>query len=200
MWRVSDLNFEEKLRFEGIVNMSVTYSGMLRNFKEGSKEKLSNQLMKTAESLFNVTSEKQFAELHSEFCLWGTSNILVAERRRKEKSTKHETPASYGQIAKALDVALKIAVYYCQLPDSETSTILYRFLYAPVDVGMMKGLQEKYPEDIRPWPVKLSNVQKEDYLKIQELVHRDIIESHRGLITPAQYSDVYWKKPGDLYK
>jgi len=200
MWQLSDLNFEEKLRFEGIINMSVTYSGMLRNFKEGSKEKLCSQLMKTADSLFNVNSEKQFAEHHSQFCLWGTSNILTAERRRKEKSAKHETPASYGQIAKTLDVALKIAVYYCQLPDSETSAMLHKLLFAPVDVGMMKLLQEKYPEDIRPWPVKLASLQKEDYLKIQELVHRDIMESHRGLITPVQYSDVYWKKASELYK
>lgn len=174
--------------------MSITYSGMLRNFKEGSKEKLYSQLMKTAESLFNVTSQKQFVENHSEFCLWGTSNILVA------RSAKHETSASYGQVAKALDVALKVAVYYCQLPEIQKSTVLCKWLYAPVDVNMMKGLQEKYPEDIKPWPIKLADVQKEDYLKIQELVQREIIASHRGLITPVQYSDVYWKKASELYR
>ena len=201
MWRTSTLNFEEKLRFEGIVSMSVAYSGMLRNFKEGSKEKICTQILtKTAESLFNITSEQEFADGHSEFCLWGTGNILLAERWRNEKLIKRESPASYGQIAKTLDMALKVAVYYCQLPDTEQSAILCKWMHAPIDTNMMRQLQQKYPGEIKPWPVKLEDVQKDDYLKIQALVHRDIMESHRGLITPVQYDDVHWRKANELYK
>jgi len=121
MWPISQLSEVERLRFENIVDMGLAFSAMMRVFEKGAKKELHNRMVnKIAERLFNLSSREEFNKVHTEFCEWGTRNIRQAERKGKI-ITKEGSPASYGQIAKTLDVTLKVVVYYCHLPDCRKS-------------------------------------------------------------------------------
>lgn len=195
MWRASELNKEERLRFENIIDMGVAWSTMLRLFRKGSKKDLNDRIIKkTAEGVFNVDSREDFAHIHSEFCDWGTRNIFLAQKKRKRRIIKQSKAASYGQIAKTLDVTLKVAVYYCHLPNCETSKKISPWLNAAVDTEMMAKLREQYPNEIKSWPTKIEEVDKNNYLTVQEIVRRVIKEKHSGKIIPVQFDDIYWRE------
>lgn len=201
MWRMSNLSAEEKLRFENIVDMGLAYSAMIRLFVKGEKVKLQEQFVNsTAERLFNITSKQEFDDIHSDFCKWGIKNIFLAERKRNGIVIKSKGPASYGQIAKTLDVLLKVVVYYCHLPDLEGSNKLCPWINAAVDTNMMRELRENYPNEVQPsWPTAIEEVQEKEYLKIQELVRRAIRELHNDKITPPQYDDIHWRLANQKY-
>jgi hypothetical protein len=194
MWNLRNLNREERLRFENIIDMGLAYSGMIRNFAKGSKEILLKRIVNsTAEKLFNVNSQKEFTTVHSEFCEWGTRNIKLAERKRKGKVIKKSGPASYGQIAKTFDVTLKVAIYYCHLPDCTQSVKLCNWINSAIDTNMMRELRKEFPNEIRKWPTTIEDVDKTTYFEIQKLVRRAIKEWHNGTINPPQYDDIHWR-------
>jgi hypothetical protein len=164
MWAFSQLTKEEKLRVRFIFDMGLTWSGMMRVFDKGTKKKLLHQIMHDfAEKLFNIGSREEFVKIHTEFCDWGTSYI----DQRKKKGKPQKDKASYGQIAKTLDVTLKVAVYYCHLPDCEQSGRICRWLNAAVDTAMMGDLQSDFHGEIQPWPTSIKEVNKDGYFKIQ---------------------------------
>jgi len=195
MWRVSELDESERIRFENIIEMGLGFSTMIRLFKKGSTEELHCQIVKkTAEDIFNAKSREDFAQIHSEFCDWGTSNIFLAEKKRNGRIIKKSKLASYGQIAKTLDVTLKAAVYYSHLPNCERSKRISEWLNAAVDTKMMAMLRKEYPHEIESWPYTIENVDKSNYVKIQKLVRKFIEKKHQRQITPVQFDDIYWNK------
>lgn len=191
---ISQLSEVEKLRFENIVDMGLAFSAMMRVFEEGAKKELYNQIVnKIAEKIFNVSSREEFTRIHTEFCDWGTKNIRQAERKRGEKIiTREGTPASYGQIAKTLDVTLKVAVYYCHLPDCRKSEEICQWLNAAVDTAMMRDLKEDFPDQTKRWPISVKEVDKPTYFKIQQLVRESIKREHNDAITGPQWDDIHW--------
>jgi hypothetical protein len=180
-------------KLSNIIDMGLGFSGMIRLFKRGEKKKLHKELLSRVRDVFEAESEEEFRGIHSSFCEWGTREIILAERKRKEKIIRKSGPASYGQIAKTLNVVLKVTVYYCHLPNCEKSEQISRWLDAAVDTKMMDFLKERYPEDIRPWPTTIEQVDASAYKKIEEIVRKYIKEKHRGNITPVQFDDIYWK-------
>lgn len=196
MWRISQLSEVERLRFENIVDMGLAFSAMMRVFEKGAKEKLHNWIVdKIAEKIFNSSSREEFTRIHTEFCDWGTSNIRQAERKRRGKLIiRKGSPASYGQIAKTLDVTLKVAVYYCHLPDCRKSEIICQWLNAAVDTAMMSDLKRDFPDQTKRWPHSLKEVDKPTYYKIQQLVRESIKREHHGTITCPQWDDIHWKE------
>ena len=186
MWTFSQLTREEKLRFRFIMEMGLTWSGMIRVLDEGSKEKLHDRIMHDfAEKLFNVESRAEYVKIHTDFCDWGTRNIDQNRRLQKDK-------ASYGQIAKTLDVALKVAVYYCHLPDCEQSKRICDWLNAAVDTAMMRELKKDFPDAMPAWPTLIKDVNKEAYYKIQDLVRESIKREYNKAITCPQWEDIHW--------
>lgn len=125
---------------------------------------------------------------------WGTRNIDQTERVRNGTIIVQKSKASYGQIGKTLDVTLKVAVYYCHLPDCEQSSKICQWLNAAVDTAMMGKLQSLFPEEMRPWPTSLKEVDKYRYSKIQDAVRKSIKRDHNDSITCSQWEDINWKE------
>lgn len=196
MWRMSQLSEVERLRFENIVDMGLAFSAMMRVFEKGSKEELHNRIVdQTAEKIFNSSSREEFTRIHTAFCEWGTRNIRQAERKRKGKViTRKGSPASYGQIAKTLDVTLKVVVYYCHLPDCRKFESICQWLNAAVDTAMMGDLKRNFPGQTKRWPHSLKKVDKPAYYRIQQLVRESIKQEHHGPITCPQWDDIHWKE------
>jgi len=191
MWRVRDLSETQKIRFKNIIDMGLQWSTMMRLFEEGSKKNLFKQIIKnTAEEIFNTNSRMDFVKAHAKFCDWGSKNIFLAEKERKGRIVKQRKLASYGQIAKTLDITLKVAIYYCHLPDCDKAKKISDWLNAAVDTQMMAMLKKEYPDEIKPWPARVEDVQKSEYLRIQETVLKFIKEKHRGIL-PVQFDDIY---------
>jgi len=169
---------------------------MMRVFEEGSKEKLYNRIVdQTAEKIFNSSSREKFTRIHTTFCEWGIRNIRQAERKRKGKIiTKKGSPASYGQIAKTLDVTLKVVVYYCHLPDCKKFENICQWLNAAVDTAMMGNLKRNFPSQTKRWPHSLKEVDKPSYKRIQQLVRKSIKQEHKSRITCPQWDDIHWRE------
>ena len=89
----------------------------------------------------------------------------------KNKEIKKSRASSYGQAAKVFDVALKVYVYYCNLPDFEFAAKLLPALHGAVDTLMMKNLKKEYPkEDIKSETIEA--VGKSEYFALQKLLGR----------------------------
>jgi len=186
-------------KLSNTIDMGLGFSGMIRLFKHDEKRKLQEKLCSDIQKVFKAESEAEFKGIHSRFCKWGTREMILAKKKGKEE-TVH---ASYGQIAKTLNVVLKVTVYYCRLPNCKKSEQISRWLDAAVDTEMMKFLKKHYPEDIRRWPTTIKGVDGSAYMKIQETVHKFIKEKYIGNITPVQFDDIYWnafKNRWDAYQ
>lgn len=187
------LNNPQDARLHNIIDMGLGFSAMIRLFAKDSKKKLRPRLLTDIQKIFGAESERHFKDIHASFCDWGTNNITLAERRKGGQVVKRAGPASYGQIAKTLDVVLNVAVYYCHLPNCEKSQEISGWLNAAVDTKMMALLKKCYPQDIRPRPATIHQVDRSAYMALQEIVRKFIREKHKGSITPVQFDDIYWE-------
>ena len=190
----SKLNGPEKIRLRNIIDMGLTFSAMIRLFDKGSKEKFRKEMLTAANKVFKTKSEKDFINIHSNFCDWGINEIYLAEKNKNGRIIKKATHASYGQIAKTFNVVLKVAVYYCRLPNCKKSQQISGWLNAAVDTKMMAMLRKKYPNDVRPWPTTVEQVDSTTYMTIQGIVRKFIRAKHKGNIMPVQFDDIYWRK------
>lgn len=179
----------EQLKLENIVDMGLTFSAMVRLYAKGSKKGLRDQLMAVVRQVFTVGSKEDFVRVHSGFCNKVTEELSLA---------KGKVLASYGQVAKTLDVVLKVAIYYCHLPNCVRAKEISRWLNPAVDTKMMLFLR-KYIEqrngsvDIS-WPRTVKNVNETAYRRVQDGVRKFIEDEHSGKILPIQFDDIYWNK------
>ncbi len=176
-----------------IVDMALSFSAMMRLFREGSKEIFHNQIMDYLPRFINAKSEDEFKAVHHDFCLWGTTAINTAEKEQKDGSIKNSAPASYGQIAKTLDVVLHVVIHYAHHPNNETAKAISKWLNTAMDTKMMAFLSDCYPDALKPWPKTIEQVNKKEYEAIQKTVRLFIQEEHLGKIRPVDVDDVYWE-------
>jgi hypothetical protein len=190
LWTFSQLAKEEKLRVRFIIEMGVAWSGMMRVFVEGTRDRLCEKILDDlAEKVFNVESREEYVKTHTAFCEWGMRSIDQAERTRNGRVIVQKGRASYGQIAKTLDVTLKVAIYYCHLPDCDTSRRICLWLNAAVDTNMMYELQKSF-NVTPPLPTSTKEVDKTTYEKIQRLVGESMKQEHYNV--PSQWEDIHW--------
>lgn len=183
---IINLNKIERIRFENIVDVGLTASAMVRLFKRGTKEKIRGRTVKTVRKMLKAKSKLEYQGMHSHFCKWGIKEITLSKKNKC---------ASYGQVAKTLDVVLKVVVYYCHLPECEKSKEFSQWLNAAVDTKMMAKLRDRYPKALKPWPHTIEEVDsKQKYDKIQTIVRKFIHDKHRDSIAPVQFDDYYWRK------
>ena len=171
------------VRLSNIVDMALTFSAMIRLYEKGSKKKLHKEILHILPKIAKTTSHQQFQKIHNKFCLWGIKNLFLA---------KNSGPPSYGQIAKTLDVVLKVAIYYSKWPNEPVSEKIGNYIHAAVDTKMMAFLKSKYPDHFEIWPVTVGSVNRPRYVSIQELVRQFIADQHGGEIMPVQFDDLYW--------
>ena len=89
----------KKVRLCCLIDLGLNFSAMLRLYKKGSKEKFYKKVLSEIPSLLQSENEEQLQMTHSSICEWGVRNLPANERLGR---------ASYGQIAKTLDVMSEI--------------------------------------------------------------------------------------------
>ena len=144
------LNDADTARLHNIVDMGLSFSAMIRLFNKGAKRRLRDKIISEIHKVFAVESQEQFDEAHADFCSWGIHNIQLAEKKKGGRIIKKGEAPSYGQIAKTLDVVLKVVVYYCHFPNNERANVISKWLHAAVDTKMMVFLKEYYPVNLVP--------------------------------------------------
>jgi hypothetical protein len=179
------------IRKKNIIDIALSFSAMNRLFEQGSKQKIAGKLECYFALLAGVEGKEAFEEYHSNFCDWFIQNVFTAEKVLKNKNIKKSRAASYGQAAKVFDVALKVYVYYCNLPDYESAEKLLPLLHSAVDTLMMANLRKKYPKaNIRANTIEA--VGKSDYAVLQRMVKQHIEDEFDKTILPVHYDDIMW--------
>jgi hypothetical protein len=142
----------------------------------------------------DLRNTEEFADFHESFCRWFIKNIKTAERAKRDGTIqKPSGAASYGQGAKVLDVVLKVYVYYCHLPDTNTAERISQWLNSAVDNNMMRYL-EGLPGGVMLKANSIEQVDKDTYTKLQVLVREDIKLRFPTRILPVQWDDVMWRQ------
>jgi hypothetical protein len=179
------------IKYKNVIEMAVIFTAMIRVFEKGSKQKIAKKLESSFERLARVEGKDDFEEIHTEFCEWFLNNVSTAKRVLKNKQIKESQAASYGQAAKVFNIALKIYVYYCNLPDRETAAKLLPLLHAAVDTPMMMELEKDFP-DANLKAKTIAAVGKTDYVTLRKLVMRHIDKKFGNQILPVEYEDIMW--------
>lgn len=168
----------DKIRLHHVIDMGLAFSAMMRVFEPGSKEKLHREVFAIAKKVFEVEHQENFDQIHAEFC----------------KRMQIELNASYGQIAKTLNVVLKVVVYYCHFPDYEKSKALSKLLHAAVDRGMMAKLK-RYSQDKQNWPTAIEEVGTQlKYEVLRQTVAKPIRQEYNDTIYPVEFDDIEFGK------
>ena len=187
-----ELKDPENVRLSNIVDMGLTFSAMIRLYKKGSKITLHKEIVRILPEIAKADSFKRFQKTHHQFCAWGMDKLSLAEKKRQGRIIKNSGPPGYGQVAKTLDVVLKVVIYYSKWPDEPTSERIAKYINAAVDTKMMAFLKSYDPDHIEHWPVTVENVSQSIYISMQKLVRQFITDEHQGQIMPVQFDDLYW--------
>ncbi len=180
-------------KVSNIIDMAITFTTMTRLFKIGSKELIGSELRKFIIELSTIAAKGEFEQMHRGFCNWFCQNILTASKVLKNGVAKPSQPASYGQGAKVLDIALKVCVFYCSLPNPATASQINPFLHGGVDTPIMNHLKLTYPDTEIP-STTIQGIDKIIYDTLQDLIVRDIRAKYKDEILPVQYDDILWNK------
>jgi hypothetical protein len=191
MVKKAPMNIKE-IRLYNMIDMGFRYSGMIRLYEKDSKQKLIVKELKVLPEISNAESSAVFDKIHSNFCIWATDNIFLAEKRKAGAVVKKSSNVSYGQAAKTLDVTLKVLVYYCSWPDKTRSKTLQKWIHAAIDNKMIEHLKRNYKTAFKKWPKSLAAIDRQGYIKLQDLVKRFISEKDTEINLPVQFDDKYW--------
>jgi hypothetical protein len=167
-----ELEDPAEVRLINIVDMGLTFSAMIRLYEEGSKKTIHKEIVRILPEITSADSIEHFQKTHNEFCTWGMNKVSLAEKKRQGRIIKHSGPPGYGQVAKTLDVVLKVVIYYSKWPDEAASERISKYLNAAVDTKMMAFLKSKYPDHFGFWPVTVESVSQSIYISMQKLVRQ----------------------------
>ncbi|HEY2932815.1 MAG TPA: hypothetical protein VGK99_13810 [Acidobacteriota bacterium] len=79
-------------------------------------------------------------------------------------------PASYGQAAKVLDIALKVYVYYCAQPTADVAERIVPLLHGAVDTPIMQQLKRSKYATARIRAATIKGVDATAYESLQSVV------------------------------
>jgi len=181
-----------QVRLKNVIDMAVTFTAMNRVFEKQSKHQIVSRLGVALGELGTVSDRVDFEKIHSAFCNWFVTQIRTAESRKNGRVTKLARAASYGHAAKVFDVASKVYVYYCHLPNVKAAAALLPLLHGAIDTEILKNLKSRYPEPgINAETI--SEIGEREYAVLQGLVARHIGDEFKDQgIYPAQYDDIMW--------
>jgi hypothetical protein len=148
---------------------------MGRVFEHNSSRLINRMLQKVLSRL----GKEDYEEVHSSFCGWFMRTI---------KTTSGSRP-SYGQAAKVLDVALKVIVYYCYMPQASIAAKLVPRLHSPIDTPIMLYLKRKYY--VGKGLFTLSHINEDAYKQLQSFLKREAKEAGCSAI---EYDDTLWRR------
>jgi hypothetical protein len=184
------LELAEQAKRENIIGMAVSFTAMMPLFQEHSDDLIKERLADLFEGLDRIGSDQDFNKMHKNFCQWFVSTIRLA---------KTGEPPSYGHAAKVLDLALKVYVLYCRMPNPAKAEFLITRLNGAIDTPILrylyKRLEDIYGKSSPPrysWTIKMIN--KEDYDLLQKVIRQDIRDSFDDRISPVQYDDIMGRR------
>lgn len=182
----------EEAKQRNIIDMAISFSEMKRVFGKGSTDKIKKKLYEYIDEFFNAQSEEKYRKKHREFCKWMTENITRS--KRKGKGVNSSKKASWGQAAKVIDIALKVCIYYCNLPSPSASSRIVPWLNGGIDTALLEYLRDKCDPPLPKRISTLADITEEVYDELQDLIRSDIRESRNGEISPVQYDDIKWRE------
>jgi hypothetical protein len=187
------LDIAEQAKRQNIIDMALTFTAMMRLFSKGSKNSIAKRFESFCASLKDIYSAESYDKLHQAFCAWFSANIRRAQRILKNKKTEESASASYGQGAKVLDIAAKVYVHYCKLPDAETAQRISPFLHGAIDTQIMNYLKQRYPKAAVAAST-IGAIDEKAYRALQDLIACDIKETFHSGIHAVQYDDIMWNR------
>ena len=184
------LEIAKQVKKHKIIDIAIGVSAITPLFQERSSKLIKQRLADLFEGLDRISSNQDFSKMHRDFCQWFVKTIRLA---------KIEEPPSYGHAAKVLDLALKVYVYYFNMPSPAKAESLIPRLNGAIDTPILrylfKRLEDFYGKSYPPhylWTIKMIN--KEDYDFLQKVIRQDIKDSFDDSISPVQYDDIMWRR------
>ena len=110
---------------------------------------------------------------------------------RSRKQSK-ESLASYGQVAKTLNVVLRVVMFYCNLPETMLAEKIVPFLHPAIDNKMMGYLRKNYRNKFPKNLFSIASVNKENYFQLQELVAKDMKKNVEEPLYCVQWEYIIW--------
>jgi len=144
-------------------------------------------LSKVVPDLLRIRNKEEFDNFHDEWIDNFRQNIK-RDKRYKDQG------CSYGHAQKAINVFLKVFVYWSKRPDGDTADTITPFLHVPLDKILMKFVKgefrKEFKEKIGPkyhngFDYSLTSIEKSIYRAWQELF-RDLCPDKPILL------DVIW--------
>jgi hypothetical protein len=184
------LEIAKQVKKHNIIDIAIGASAITPLFQERSSKLIKERLADLFEGLDRISSDQDFSKMHRDFCQWFVKTIRLA---------KTDEPSSYGHAAKVIDLALKVYVYYCKMPNPAKAESLIPRLNGAIDTPILrhlfKKLEEIYRKSYPPrylWTIKM--IDREDYDLLQKVIRQDIKDSFDDSISPVQYDDIMWRQ------
>jgi predicted XRE-type DNA-binding protein len=179
---------------KNIIDMALTITAMTRLFEKNSIQPIARELGRLlVNDLIKVKCSDDYEKLHRSFCEWFVREIQTAEKKKQGVVFKKAGRASYGQAAKILDIVAKVYVYYCSEPTPADAQRLLPLMHGAVDTQIMRDLKATFC-DSGITAKTIGEVDREIYIKLQELVAEDINGSFDGEINAVQYDDIKFRE------
>ena len=161
-------------RLRNIIEMAWQFTGMTRVFEKGAGFRICRLLEKMLGEMGGDASGLR----HETYCQW----------IQKSVKTRTGTEPSYGQAAKVIDIAMKVLVGYCQLPNSLNRPAITPQLRGAIDTPILEYLKDKYEVAKRIY--SLSQIDKKIYIELQSLLAK---EAEAADCLPIEYDDWLWR-------
>ena len=179
------MELAKQAKKQNIIDMAVGLTTEMGLFQGRSVDLVKEKLADLFEGLDRIGSEQDFSKIHRDFCQWFVQTIRLA---------KTEEAPSFGHAAKVLDFALKVYVYYCNMPCPEKAESLLPRLNGAIDTPILHHLFKKLEviygksHSRDSWTIKM--VDKETYDLLQKVIRQDVRDSFDDNISPVQYDDI----------
>jgi len=160
---------------KNIVEIAFASTAMARVFAPQS----GGQICQRLESALEQLESAPYQTVHKEFCRWFISAI----------KTQDGGAPSFAQAAKVLDVAMKVMVSYCHLPNAATAQRVLHALHCGIDTGILRHLRQRH--GVARGVVTLSAIDEQLYGELQRCLRREA--SARGLLA-VEYDDELWRE------
>jgi hypothetical protein len=181
----------EGTKRKNITDMALDFTAMMRLFVRGSKGRIAAKLEELFLGLGDIRDRDEYEVRHRMFCEWFRGNIRTAEKTRRKGGLQPSGPASYGQAAKILDIAIKVYVYYCTQPNPAIAERIGPFLHGAIDTPIMEHLKKSKPGCTTIRATTIKGLDEEAYRALQAVL---LAQSHEERLNPVQYDDILWRR------
>jgi len=110
--------------------------------KDGLKQFREMVRSKVVPNLQNIRNRENFDNFHGE---WIDNFIRNIKRNKRYKGQS----SSYGHAQKAINVFLKVFVYWSKRPDPSTANRITPFLHVPLDKILMRSIKKRYSDEFK---------------------------------------------------